>query len=1348
MPPTLPLSAASAASAPHRNRQLFSDHYLDHVLPTHPAWPAARPRAANVLAAVREALAHYVPTTNEAATEEEFIRPVLRALGHVFEVQAHLDAAGGKAVPDYVFYADAASMATMKGRVLIEGEITGGLAIGDAKYWDRPLDVALRAANGTTATSMSTSTSVDAFSNRNPGWQIAFYLQHSGLPWGILTNGRLWRLYHRDSAHRLDRYFEVDVVALAESGDIEAFQYFSHFFGPEAMRPGALSLDVIRAQSEDYARGVGDHLKAQVYDALWHLAEGFVTYGPNGLSVHDGGMESDGGTPRNDITTRDRTLAEVHANALIVLYRILFVLFAEARGLLPLATNAGYRETYSFDAIKKDVAAKPDELWVSGVCTLWPKLQALWSIIANGQRALGVPTFNGGLFDDGKYPFLTRCAVPDDHLRYTIDMLARVNGQFVDYRDLAAQHLGTIYEGLLEYHLRLSPQGDPRHETLHGWTTELVTSNGERKASGSYYTPGYITRLMTERTLGPLVDRALSKTAGAPAEVRVQAVLAIDVLDPAMGSGHFLVEAIDYIAQRLVAADALPAEIGAAVPEGSASPAESAAFVNALPATNAGSIDELAYWKRRVAHACVYGVDINPLAVELAKLSIWLNTAAADRPLSFLDHHLRVGNSLVGVRMGNLRSEPVVATARSKASAKREAAARAAGQLSAQDDPGFAAAIGTAVGSMWLIEGSEGETIADIREQERLYMSLRDDLTRKFRREADLRAAMRFGLAVPAGDVDHVVALARGSILAAPAELTAKLAEATALATEWRFFHWELEFPEVFFDAHGQPLGDRAGFAAVLGNPPYVRQEALGDPMKRYLQAAYPETYSGVADLYVYFYQRGYELLQSAGRMSLIVTNKWMRAGYGERLRAWFAEQCAVESVIDFGHAPIFPDADVFPCIVWLERPSVVDVGGGNVAVAAETPTSAEAMTRVAEFPREQLGRVDIAAYVDKHGHAVSRRRFTSAPWSLEPEPVVALLEKIRRAGVPLVEYSGVKPYRGVLTGLNEAFLIDTPTRDRLVREDPRSAGIIKPYLRGQDIRRWAPEWAGLWMIVLASSGNVDWPWADTSDTVAAEEIFAQHQPALHRFLKSFEGRLRIRSDRGEHWWELRSCAYYELFEARKLLYQEIQFHPSVALSEGGYFINNKVFLLPSDDEWLLAVLGSPLMWWHNWRYLPHMKDEALSPAAFLVEPLPIAPLIDASRANVDHAVARLITLTQVQHDTSHNLTDWLRAEFSVDHLGQALERIDTIDWDTFVAEVRKRRPKAAAPLSPAAVKALRHGYDDIARPARERAGEVAALERVVAEAVNEAYGLTEEDVQLMWRTAPPRMPGVGPQGA
>ena len=207
------------------------------------------------------------------------------------------------------------------------------------------------------------------------------------------------------------------------------------------------------------------------------------------------------------------------------------------------------------------------------------------------------------------------------------------------------------------------------------------------------------------------------------------------------------------------------------------------------------------------------------------------------------------------------------------------------------------------------------------------------------------------------------------------------------------------------------------------------------------------------------------------------------------------------------------------------------------------------------------------------------------------------------------------------------------------------------------------------------------------------------------------------------------------------MLYQEIQFHPVYSLDTTGYFATNKVFLLPTADSWLLAVLNSPLMWCHNWRFLPHMKDEALNPAGFLMEQLPIAPPSDATRAEVEPAVARLIAIAQADQESRRDTLDWLRSEHGVEQAGQKLADFASLSADEFIAEVKKRRPKATGALTPATLKALRAGYTEQATPVQQRAGEALALERRLAVLVNAAYGLTPEDVELLWRTAPPRMP-------
>jgi len=284
-------------------------------------------------------------------------------------------------------------------------------------------------------------------------------------------------------------------------------------------------------------------------------------------------------------------------------------------------------------------------------------------------------------------------------------------------------------------------------------------------------------------------------------------------------------------------------------------------------------------------------------------------------------------------------------------------------------------------------------------------------------------------------------------------------------------------------------------------------------------------------------------------------------------------------------------------------------------------------------------------------------------------------------------------------------------------------------------------------MILLKSSENQAWHWSEAGEL--AETVFAQAFPSLYAHLKAFEDALRKRQDRGRFWWELRSCVYYAAFERPKLLYQEIQFHPSYCLETDGYHSNNKTFLVPTADPWLLAILNSPLMWWYTWRYLPHMKDEALSPVAELMEKLPIAAPSEIVRSQVEVAVRQLIALRKQSQASTREVLSWLAAEFGVTTPGQALEALadpstrsgQALDEGAFIQQVRARRPKQEARLSPAAVSELARVYQQYVPPLRAGAAETARLEGRLADLVNAAYGLTPDEVALLWRTAPPRMP-------
>lgn len=1267
-----------AASQMHSNQQLFSDYYLDQILPQRADWRLLADESAAALATIRAIYTGFAPSSIEAQTEDDLIKPVLAALGHSFEVQAALKTPDGTKKPDYVFYRDLAARDANKGRTLDDTlPSQGAFAVGDAKFWDRPLDTALKTKTG------------DPFTNKNPSYQIAFYIQHSGLAWGILTNGRRWRLYHKDTAHKLDRFYEVDLPELLARDDPAAFLYFYGFFRRAAFDDHPLGLDTLLRASTEFARGIGDNLKQQVYTALRHLAQGFLDYTPNRLHPDPA------------------TLKLIYDHCLIVLYRLLFALYAEARELLPLRESEAYRRAYSLEAIKREVANTLDSALplLPGSALFWPRLRTLFGLIDKGEPHLKISTFNGGLFDTARYPFLEQHSIGDARLLQALDLLTRVNRQFVDYRDLAERHLGTIYEGLLEYHLApLAASGAApadgqvaRSAEDEGFTVALINSEGERHRTGSYYTPDFVVQYIVDQTLKPILDAAVAGKNSDQA--KADAVLAVNVLDASMGSGHFPVAATEYIARYLI-------------------------DLNVSPGDDAGGEADLAYWKRRVAQNCIYGVDLNPLAVDLAKLSLWLSTAAKDKPLSFLDHHLRCGNAVVGVRLSDLDlsgSAPV-----KRGPSKKTQAALAAGQLSMLDDDAFTRSMSTAVDSMWLIERTAGNTLAEVKEQEQAYAAVREELTKRYAHIADLATASQgFGLAVDRALWPELVRQAsRGREAMMLPAMSRLLDQAEAAADAGRFFHWDLEFPEVFFDRFGRPLGAAAGFDAVIGNPPYVRQEQLA-PYKAFLAASFPETYHGVADLFVYFYHQGVKLLRAGGRLSYIVTNKWLRAAYGEALRGYFAAHTRIKRLIDFGHAPIFEDADVFPCIIVLEKPD-----------DEEREPPADQQVQVTAFPREALKLVSLDSYVARYSHPVPQARLGRSAWSLEESETDDLMAKIRQAGVPLAEFAGVKPFYGVKTGYNEAFLIDTPTKERLIRDDPRSGEIIKPYLRGQDMERWGSDWNGLWMIFARRGIDLDC------------------YPAIKAHLLPFRERLEPRPKdwNGDkwpgrkpgsyRWYEIQdSVDYWQLLEQPKILYPDITWRSQFSLDTGGHFSNNTVYFLPTDSAWLLAVLNSPLMWWFAWRGAAHGKDEALRFFNDFVERIPIALATDDVRAEVEPAVARLIAIAQADQEARRDTLDWLRSEHGIAQAGQKLADFASLSADEFIAEVKKRRPKAAGALTPATLKALRASYSEQAAPVQQRAGKALALERRLAALVNAAYGLTAEDVELLWRTAPPRMP-------
>jgi len=343
----------------------------------------------------------------------------------------------------------------------------------------------------------------------------------------------------------------------------------------------------------------------------------------------------------------------------------------------------------------------------------------------------------------------------------------------------------------------------------------------------------------------------------------------------------------------------------------------------------------------------------------------------------------------------------------------------------------------------------------------------------------------------------------------------------------------------------------RGGFDCVIGNPPYVRQELLKE-QKEYFKDHY-QVYQGTADLCAYFIEKGVSLLRSGGFFSYIVANKWMRANYGKPLRQWLKTK-RIEEIVDFGDLSVFKNATTYPCIMRI--------------------CNGEARSTFGVTQVETLEFSDLGDYVEEHQYAVNQDGLDDGGWSLVDEQTQALLDKLRKTGVPLGEHVNGKIYYGIKTGLNEAFVIDSSTRDKLIAEDPKSAELIKPFLAGKDIKRYQPPCSERYLILIPKG----WTNQKSGGVKDAWKWLQSNYPEVASHLKQFSEKAQKRYDKGEYWWELRACDYYAEFENVKILWPGISSEiTAFALDENGYYGNDNNQLIISNNRFLLGILNSKL---------------------------------------------------------------------------------------------------------------------------------------------------------------------------
>ncbi len=1129
---------AEWAEALFNNRALFSDYYLDERLKDEPEWQEPIGGAYHAFAALMTDAHARLGDLTTGNFWDQYVFEVLDLLG--FEVDAPAEDADGPQ-PDVDLYAP-------------DGDQP--LAACLAYRWDRLLDG-------------RDDRDDDKRKEDNPGQRVVTLLEAGRMPFVILTNGKLWRLYARDAHARATNYYEIDLEETLAAPDREiAFRYFWLFFRQAAFEPvetlvdGELSrlcfIERVMQGSETYAKRLGERLKERVFETIFsHFAEGFIA------SVRDrDGRSADLSQERLDL---------IYQATLTFLYRLMFLLYAEARDLLPVRDVRGYYER-SLRRLVGEIAEQAGEIedeapdrikkaYSPRRTDLYDRLRDLFAVIDRGSTELGVPRYNGGLFITDPGPdgdplsaFLNAYAVPDRHLALGLDRLARdVDDKtgalaFIDYKSLGVRQLGSIYEGLLEFKLHVAPEKmaiikgkrteevvpyravkkkdilragrgkDAPERVLEAGAVYLENNRRERKATGSYYTPDYIVKYIVEHTVGPVLDEKLAalrprldeaqrqyyqhvertqdknRAAGREAEDAEKFwnredmqrlaydVLDIKVLDPAMGSGHFLVEAVDFITDRLLDfLNGFPHN-----PVRASLRRTREAILSAMDeqgvSIDRGRLTDVALLKRAVLKRCVYGVDLNPMAVELAKVSLWLDAFTLGAPLSFLDHHLRCGNSLIG------------ATAR-EADAELAQMGRAPGQMTFMAGPfkGLLRAAEVMRGVSMLADA----TIEQAAQSADLFADF-ERAALPYKRLLDIYVMRAFGVQ----RADEFLRLHGVDALNLPPERVGRpydevLRQREEMYAQYRFFHWDLEFPEVFIDLERADWKADPGFDAVVGNPPYVAFREFDDAHRDYFRSKY-DYFVQKGDVYILFLELSVKIASQHGLAGFIVSNKFMRANYGNVARGTMYQRGLLSCLIDFKDSPVFEDATTYPLIVIQQMIGAEAALPEHVRwleIQASSPSLIESslnQRNLVTVPYDKLDR-DI--------------------WSQSPADLLA--EKLEGENFAQLAELADQIGRGVVPGLLEAYVIKNEVAVDNQLEDEH----IFRVLSGGDIDRYE-------VASETELGCLIFPYRVKGTEL--ELVKADHIPNIIQFLSRYRPQLEERRnwgsrliDQGYEWYEL-----------------------------------------------------------------------------------------------------------------------------------------------------------------------------------------------------------------------------------
>ncbi len=1006
-----------------------------------------------------------VSNYNETELEDEFIKPILsRALGFNIKWMTrrkNITIAGASIQPDLVLFPSEADYneALQFRDSEPETYFRKALCIVESELWGKnPFQRPQETRRGSRRDS-------GRQTSEKPYNQILRYLHTSGIPWGILTNGAQWVLVPKDQPDRSPTYILFNLLHILENPaneeSLKAFSLFVFLLEKEAFagrQERGSRLDQIRAQNLQRQAQVEAGLHARVYPALLAFSQGLHDY------LHSNG---------HSLAPEDGK--NIYSASLYLLYRLLFIFYAESRGLLRIGD-----QRFSLMKIRENCRevpvewtprgnrismrfAEPRNSFKKNTYCFHGKLAQLFRFIDEGDQDLELPGYNGDLFKQKNWPEgPDNLQISDYHIGIALHFLGyrHEQGQLltVDYHNLGVRQLGAIYEHLLifsepkvatsdtsvEWHY---PEPEENGRTRRKAVTIAIPAGSvyfepepsRRKGTGTYYTPEYIVRYIVENTLGPLMDErekefkaVIDKIAQKNREAnstrsprRLQEIkqeeiprlenealdtlLRVRVCDPAMGSGHFLVDACDFITRQIL-------EI---LEKYSDSPVENK--INELRNELLNHANAKGYQlkpehltterliQRLVLKRCIYGVDLNPLAVELAKLSLWLHCFTEGAPLSFLDHHLKCGNSLIGARYEEIQE--------------------GLWQVGLFNQiPAYFPRI---TGMLKVISELTDVTMEEVGESVRKYKES-EDLMKPARRLFDAWTAEYFGHRGIQESLKGAKEIPKDWDKVDGNALPDWFCEGLREARNRRFFHWELEFPEAFFDAHGFKPKEERGFDAVIGNPPYGI--VFDEDEKAFWEWRFP-SFVRNNDLYVAFMEFAVLMCSVNRSASMIVPNTFIFGPYFTALRRFLREHAYVVSVVDFGTTQIFDDPNVFNAIFMLQRQ---DLKTGSIE-------------RKASFYQatQQSGRVQVLSHTEIDVDSLKDER-----WKIEHPVVLKMcaVGDLTMDEVALVKDVGFN-YWTIGRGKKRGGSIGS----RVLYEGERQHPGDIPYLKGSDFDRYEP---------------------------------------------------------------------------------------------------------------------------------------------------------------------------------------------------------------------------------------------------------------------------------------------------